>query len=78
MITASICVGLLVVSEILPLIQSVPNGMVHSVLVLMKSASDRITRHHPPTDVRYFLEDIEESESLMEQLPVSSLSFYDS
>ena len=83
MITASICIGygLLIVSEILPLIHGAPNGMLHSVLVLIHSIGDRIV-HHPPTDVQDYLEDIEEGleegESLLEQLPVSSSSSFKS
>ena len=81
MIATGVCIGygLLMVSEILPLIHGIPNGMLHSLLVLAHSIGDRMV-HHPPTDVQDFLEDIEEglveTESLLEQLPISSSSSY--
>ena len=78
MIATSVCIGygLLMVSEILPLIHGIPNGMLHSLLVLAHSIGDCIAR--PST--REFIEDIEkvfeETETLLEQLPVSSSSSY--
>lgn len=81
MIATGVCIGygLLMVSEILPLIHGIPNGMLHSLLVLAHSIGDCIV-HHPPTDVQDFIEDIEkvfeETETLLEQLPISSSSSY--